>query len=437
MNMEHMTPDRMDAIELVNQAHVLIDAGQLDKAYPYLEKALQIDPMYIEIYMEMGKRNILLDKYDEAIAEYKKALMVDKQHGAAYFHMGNAYFMQEKFEDAIKSYGQAEELGCSSSMMAENLAFCLQQCGRIDEAVSAYTRAIRMDPESPSPRLRRAHLLMMQGQLSRAAEQMDDFMIRFPTIQEGYDLYTDIYIRLKRYDEAIERMKQAGETFEDSPVPTLQLARLYAAERQFELSHQKLNEARTQAEGDDELLRVVDRFQARLFLVEDNFDQALPIHERLIATEGEEVDAALRMEYLNTLNASKAYEKLLEATLEVLKLPEAEDVLCIAYMLEPWALENLGRLSEAKVRYTTANNKLRMIGIKDSSKVDTHVYRAMCYRGLGEYDKALEQLKFVEDIGYKGPGIHQIRARIYRDMGREDLEQEELRQVKLSKKAGE
>lgn len=425
MDLERLSPERIEAMELVNQAHALIDAGKPDAAEPYLEQALQCDPMYINIYLEKGELHIIRDEYESALEIYQKALMIDKQNGEVHFHIGNVNLLVGKYMDALTSYGKAEECGYTNSALVENMAFCYEQTDKFTEAISAYTRSIRMNPEAPMPRLRRAGLLMVRGEYAKAAEQMDEFMRRFPSVQEGYEIYTDVLLACGEAKQVEARMKEAAEVFPQEAVPLVQLARAYSAQKLPDQALDALVKARSLPAVAEDVLRQAKVYETKIRLIKQDYAGANALHKQLLEEEKGFVDTPLRLQYMMALNIAKDYETLQQVAHDCAQLPQAEKELSAAYVFEPLALEKLGRISEAKALYASANEKLRLIGLKDAARVDTHAYRAMCYRGVGEYEKALDELRLVDEFGVMRSEICSIRAQIYLDMGETEKAKEQ------------
>ena len=412
------TPERLDAMELLSQAKLLAESGRLDAAHERLDAAEKADPMYLQVYLDQGTYYINVDDYGQAKKCYEKALLLDKENGEVYFHLANVELLMDNYSEAIITYGKAESLGYQNPVLPENMAFCYEQTDQPDAALTAYMRAIRMTPDNPSPRLRRIQLLVKQGSMEAAQTAAEDFVQRFPDLREGYELLVDLLIARDDLEEAEKRLEAALETYPDAPVLLIQLARVAALQNRPERVMELLEKVRASKDADEETLALADEYEAHLKLMQEDMDGALAVYQRIIDKEPEgETEVEARMSQMLLLNGAKRYDELLQAALSAQKTPECDGMLCIAYAMEPLALENLGRVAEARERYEAANRKLRLLGIQDTSHTDTYMYRAMCYRGLGQYDEALKQLGFYEDLGIQVAPLYELKAKIYEDMG--------------------
>ena len=111
------------------------------------------------------------------------------------------------------------------------------------------------------------------------------------------------------------------------------------------------------------------------------------------------------------------YENLRRLAVSTLNTSAADSLLCSAYVMEAIAVEGLGRSEEAQELYRRAMMKYRVLSIRNRDRMDVHVYRIMCHNGLKEYDKAAEELDYVETILGKSGMTQQLRAEILRGQG--------------------
>lgn len=420
------SPERMDAMELVNKAHMLLNVGNYEAAAPLLEEALQKDPLYIKAHIEKGNMYMLQDRYEDALKAYNDGLLVDKQDGELHFHIGNIFLLIDRFSDAVISYGKAEDLGYVTKDLVENLALCYEQLDEYDAALSAYSRASLMNPDDPAPRMLRIQLQLRHERFDSARSALTDFIQRFPHVVEGYEAMVDVLINKNEYEEAESFIKDALDVFPDAAALYAQQARIYAMMDRLDDGLAVIEKARQQPDA-EQVAQVLDRYEANLLLLKNDVDGGIKVYQRLVDQEPEgELDVESRVTLMNLLNGAQRYEELLKATTSALNTPEADDQLCMAYALQPWALDNLGRQAEAEPLYRNAIIKLRNIGLHNAARMDTYMYRALCHRGLKEYQKALDTLDIFEDLGVRNAEVYRFKATLYNDMGDSAKEKEQL-----------
>ena len=78
-----------ESVEYLNQARYFVGAEQYDDALEYINKAIAVDKLNKELYVQKSIILANLDQYAEAIEELKNALKIDKAYAEAYFHLGN------------------------------------------------------------------------------------------------------------------------------------------------------------------------------------------------------------------------------------------------------------------------------------------------------------------------------------------------------------
>ncbi|MBQ3279766.1 MAG: tetratricopeptide repeat protein [Clostridia bacterium] len=415
--LENLSPETLEAMDLTQQAHLLATKEMYEDAYDLLAKAQEADPMYVGAYVEEGNIRTLEDELDLAEACYEKGLQVNKNDGALHYSIGNLKLLRGEFKDAIAEYRTAEELGYEDEHMTVNLGYCHEELGDADSAMVAYIRAGRQNPEWVDPVAHRINLLAVTGQMEEAESLCKTALERFPLELSVYALMIDILVEKDNYDEAEECLKVALEIFPDDKDLRLQKVRLYGLKGRYEEAHAEVAKLREEI-TDPESLDALDTIEANLYLGEEKPDQAIESCKARISRETDGmVDVEARNMLMELLSAQKRYTELLELTNDCLKKKNADDFFIRAIVLQPYALEQLGRTEEAMLLYKEGLTKLRMLAVSDSTRTEARVYRIMCLRGLKQYDKALEELDYCEKLAGTNDAIRTLRAQLLMDKG--------------------
>lgn len=432
--LEMQSAERLEAMNLVGQAETLMMAGQHPEAFARMEEAQKVDPMYIDAYAVYAKMLIGVDQYDKALEQLEKAEMIDKKDGRIYAFRGSIYFLQNEFGKALEQLARAEEYGEKTARVAANTAYCYEMMGETDRALSAYARAIRRDPEAALYYVRRTRLLMNSGKLEAAEEAAADLIQRFPYIREGYDLAVDILLEQKKPDEAETMLNNFLEAMpEDESLQNL-LMYVYAVQGRYEEASAMGEAIMAKEHVDEEVLKDAAMRLAQVYLAAEKVDKAVELLNKLVAAETDEVNVEARTMLMAALASKKCYDQLLPAAEAALKTDAADTALYVAYMYKPLAMQNLGRENEARVAYQEGIRRLRMVSIRNpQSALDSHMYRAMCYYGLKQYNDALHELKFFEDMKVEKSEFYAFRAMVYEGKGdliRAKADQEKAMQLR-------
>ena len=134
------------------KAQVLSNLERYDEALELLEKAKNLNPSNIEIYLSTGSIYSLQGKHEQAILVYEEALEFnDEQQEEIFYNIGLAHQSMEHYDDAINAYKKSIELNISHEGALYELAFCLDVVGQLENSLSYYKKFIDEDPFSAGP----------------------------------------------------------------------------------------------------------------------------------------------------------------------------------------------------------------------------------------------------------------------------------------------
>lgn len=85
--------------------------GDVDGALKYYQKAIQIDPLYVEVYNDLGVVYEAVGNEDNAVAMYNKALELAPQYLPAYTNLAFFYEKKGDIEKASYYWQKRYELG--------------------------------------------------------------------------------------------------------------------------------------------------------------------------------------------------------------------------------------------------------------------------------------------------------------------------------------
>ncbi|MDD3246373.1 MAG: tetratricopeptide repeat protein [Methanosarcina sp.] len=148
--------------ETEGPSQLLIKAGEAenyeDKLRLY-DKALNLDPMYLDAWLQKGFVLDRIGRSEEALACYNKALEIDPDHLGIKCLKGFAYNNLKDFEKAIECYDEVLKVNSDDVFSWYQKGLVLENLERYGEAMEAYDRALEIDPTDVLIREKRMKLL--------------------------------------------------------------------------------------------------------------------------------------------------------------------------------------------------------------------------------------------------------------------------------------
>lgn len=177
--LRHKVPDK--AAKEFNRSVEAAKGGDNRRAIEHLQKALRIDPEYMEAYNNLGARYMDGDRFDEAAAEFEKAAALDPDAADVYANLAGARFAGGKYSSAETAARRALSEDKGSARAHYILGYALVAEGKIgDEALQSFESASAMFPKA---RLMAARLLVHKGARQRAAEELRAYL-KVPDVEK-------------------------------------------------------------------------------------------------------------------------------------------------------------------------------------------------------------------------------------------------------------
>ena len=194
----------------VQNGEAYLKQGMYDKALAEFDKAVTINPVKTEAYIERFGIYELKKDYDKAIGEvdhlitltgefrwyiqrgeilrkkgaYEQAL-IDYDKGledpktsyrwkrAAYLGRGRIYEKQQHYENAVESYSNAIEMGVERGVVYFRRGQCYYALEKFEEALADFTKAAKLNPGIYEYHVCRANALTKLGRFDEANEVME------------------------------------------------------------------------------------------------------------------------------------------------------------------------------------------------------------------------------------------------------------------------
>ncbi|MBN1931838.1 MAG: tetratricopeptide repeat protein [Desulfobacterales bacterium] len=183
--------------------------GIFEKALIEFETAFQLDPNEIMVIYNLGLVNMLMKNKDKALKYFLEAESKDGACFEAAFQTGGLYLEMKKPEKAKEFFERAVKLKPSAAA-SRYLGQCYAAIGLTDEAVSAYKKAIKQNPNDADSLSALGYLFSIQGENLEIAELFCRQSLEYEP-DNGLFRYRlgRIYLQQNRFEEALEEFKKA------------------------------------------------------------------------------------------------------------------------------------------------------------------------------------------------------------------------------------
>ncbi len=218
----------LDAYFLGNQYFNQATSEGYSKAVEAYQAAIELDPGFALAYSKQAlavleqvwntgfPNKIQLEKSRPLIDQ---AILLDPQSSEAFTALGKWYVHSGDIEEAERAYEQAMALGPNNVVTLVNYGD-LMQWNKSDpaSAIELYKRAIELDPQNISLRVKMAEAMRSVGQIDEGIRFMEDMIEGHPESAAGYRVLAQLYSDGKfRHDKGIRAMRRAFELDPNHP----------------------------------------------------------------------------------------------------------------------------------------------------------------------------------------------------------------------------
>ena len=202
-----INPNYLQAfVNLGNEYRKKGDAGRAEEFY---QKAIKMNPEYAgarlhiaEVWMNQG----LIEK---AVLEYEKILDTNPTSAEAHYGLGVACYGKGKLDEAIMHYQKALDLKPGYAEAYYNLGVAYGSSGMPDQALSAYSMALRFGPEKPEIHNNLGSIYGAKGMLDDALREFQKVLELDPENATAFYNLSVVYSMKKQYAMAVQYCDKA------------------------------------------------------------------------------------------------------------------------------------------------------------------------------------------------------------------------------------
>ena len=422
--MENPNHEHNDVQEWVNQGQVLTGQGLFAEAETYFNKAIAADPMNYAAYMSRGILWASSDQLDKAREDFKKAAKVNKEIPDAYYHLGNIAFLQGDFEEGVKQFNMAIAKGYDDAELYFHFGMVYEENQQYETAIRHYAKASRMEPLNPEFRIRKAVTQTKAELWEEALETLDGLYQIAPDSFEYFHLKAMVLISLSRLEEAEVLLAEANRQFPDDLDLLNDRISILVTQGKDSQALQYIAQIKDRMEEPGALQRLLIS-EAKIYTAQQDGPRAIASLNRALALDGIPAQSTEALYILINIHLVEAqYDAMLSAAEKLIAYGNIN-----TYALSGWYYAAVAKKArgdkDAEAYYREILRNYRTFALEDPARIDAYIYRAMAYKDLQEYPKALEMVDYVLLLQPDNGDLHMIKAIIYAEMGKESEAQAE------------
>jgi len=157
LNPRHVSA-RLNAVLLCRDRNDMTGATRL------LDEAVAVAPQNPDVWFQRGVQHLLERRPNEALQCWNRVLAIDPEHCDAHLALAASLTQRNDFDGAIEHLQTAAQVAPNRAGVHNNLANALARAGRLQEAVSSYEEALRLNPQLTAAR---ENLEQVQRHLAR------------------------------------------------------------------------------------------------------------------------------------------------------------------------------------------------------------------------------------------------------------------------------
>jgi tetratricopeptide (TPR) repeat protein len=199
------------AQDAYNRGTNLLNSGRYREAIPYFDKAIRLNPRYVEAYNNRGNAYRDLGQYQRAIQDYDEAIRLNPRLVHPYYNRGNAYSSLRQHQRAIQDYDEAIRLNprLAAAYIQRGIAYA--DLGQHQRAIQDYNEAIRLNPRYVEAYNNRGNAYRDLRQHQRAIQDYDEAIRLNPRFAPAYANRGLAQLYLHKDAEAERDFKKAFE----------------------------------------------------------------------------------------------------------------------------------------------------------------------------------------------------------------------------------
>ena len=210
--------DRIIAYNLIGYAY--LQTGELEKAYGYLSKALELSSSYVDARTNLGLYYLKKNDLNQAVEQFKTAINLNKNYIPAHYYLAYVLYMKNDRPKALKQLEQINHISPNYYKAYFLAGKIYTEADSVNKAVNNFTKMLKIDTFEWDTS-------DINTYFKNTITLLNILKNKHPRKLEIYDLISTIHIRNGEYDKAIKNYEEAIKNGVDYPTVHNNLAVIY------------------------------------------------------------------------------------------------------------------------------------------------------------------------------------------------------------------
>jgi len=180
-------------------------------ALVYYTRALELNPMYAEVYNCRGVIYADMGEYVKALADFTYQLELTPEDAEAYNNRGIIHYFMGNYDEALVDYNRALELDPEDAVTYNNRGIFYANIRQYNKALIDYSHALELEPENTMVYYNRGSIYSDIGEYSKALADFNHILDLNPEDIRVYSRRGLIYDVMGEYKKALADYNRAIE----------------------------------------------------------------------------------------------------------------------------------------------------------------------------------------------------------------------------------
>jgi len=219
-------PQNSEALHLLGV--IASQSGKAGEAVALISKAIAINPNQAQYYDNLGVVYMNVNKPETAAVYHRKALEIDPAYGMAHYNLGVSCHATGRADEALHHFREAVNINPNHYDARNNLAMILCEQGFYTEAIAHSEAAIRLRPDNVKNFINMADSFLGLDKPNQSIALYEKVLEMEPDNERALFSLGVIYIKLARWEKAVDYLKRSLGDSDNKALVTQKLAESYS-----------------------------------------------------------------------------------------------------------------------------------------------------------------------------------------------------------------